>query len=309
MDWRYLGSISDAKKCGCSGVYLIVHKGKFDRVVYVGVSNNVGRRITEHYNEYLRGNRTIYNAGYHDDVYKFMSSYKVHNHITHYKNLAANYNLWGCTTLYAEPPKNLLAKEQYFSFLWKDILLNKYLPQLVVWALPMTNYNYTNATKIESVIQTKLITRFYLRGFFNVKEISILGKIEHPLLKKISTNIGTLNLEPASELIFSNLDSITIPVDVKNIFCTQLQEELSSRDKNKEKVRLAKAQKVELYKNYGKYWTIEDLEKLRVMLVDFRMTPHEISSYLHRQPKAIIKRISDNDKLSNKKWREHLKWL
>ena len=68
MKWRFLGSLSEARKSGCSGVYLIVHQGVFDRVVYVGVSNNVGRRISEHYEGYLRGNRTIYNAGQNDDV-------------------------------------------------------------------------------------------------------------------------------------------------------------------------------------------------------------------------------------------------
>ncbi|HFV7132458.1 TPA: GIY-YIG nuclease family protein, partial [Escherichia coli] len=52
MEWRFLGSLSEARKSGCSGVYLIVHKGLFSRVVYVGVSCNVGRRITEHYDGY-----------------------------------------------------------------------------------------------------------------------------------------------------------------------------------------------------------------------------------------------------------------
>lgn len=74
MEWRFLGSLSEARKSGCSGVYLIVHKGLFSRVVYVGVSCNVGRRITEHYDGYLRGNRTIYDAGHDEDVYRFMSA-------------------------------------------------------------------------------------------------------------------------------------------------------------------------------------------------------------------------------------------
>nr|WP_246875721.1 GIY-YIG nuclease family protein [Pantoea ananatis] len=54
MEWRFLGSILEARKSGCSGVYLIVHKGLFNRVVYVGVSCNVGRRINEHYEGYMR---------------------------------------------------------------------------------------------------------------------------------------------------------------------------------------------------------------------------------------------------------------
>ncbi|TOG70983.1 hypothetical protein CGI95_25155, partial [Vibrio parahaemolyticus] len=75
---------------------------------------------------------------------------------------------------------NLLSEEQQFGFQWEDILLNKYLPQLVVWALPFADYTYEKATLIESVIQTKLVKAFDLRGFFNLKQISILGKIEKP---------------------------------------------------------------------------------------------------------------------------------
>ncbi len=63
------------------------------------------------------------------------------------------------------------------------------------------------------------------------------------------------------------------------------------------------------YKNYGKPWTYEDLEKLRVMLVDFNMKPSEMVTYLERSSWSIHKRINDNDKLSMNKWRESLKWL
>lgn len=27
MNWRYLGTLHDARQSGCSGVYLIVHRG------------------------------------------------------------------------------------------------------------------------------------------------------------------------------------------------------------------------------------------------------------------------------------------
>lgn len=309
MEWRYLGALRDAKTSGCSGVYLIVHRGIFDRVVYVGVSNNIGRRITEHYEGYLRGNRTIYNAGIHDDVYTFMSTLGIYNHIKFYQKLAHNYNIWASTTIHFDTPRNLLAEKQEFSSKWQDILFNKYLPQLVVWGLPMLNYNYLDATKIESVIQSKLIKAFNLRGFFNVKNISILGKIEHPQLKRILPYINTLNLEPASKLIFDSLNLPEIPFEVGNIFSRQLEYEIVQRKNEKQKEILIQENKSSSYKNYGKVWTPEDQEKLRVMLVVFNMTPKEMSQYLLRQPSAIAKRISDNDKLSNKKWREHLKWL
>ncbi|MDZ7204358.1 GIY-YIG nuclease family protein, partial [Escherichia coli] len=138
-------------------VYLIVHKGLFSRVVYVGVSCNVGRRITEHYDGYLRGNRTIYDAGHDEDVYRFMSAYKIHNHTKYYQALANDYKIWASTTMYSDLPKNMLAKSQTFDTDWQSIALEKYIPQLVVWALPMAKYCYSNASMIESVIQSKLI--------------------------------------------------------------------------------------------------------------------------------------------------------
>ncbi|MCQ8859933.1 GIY-YIG nuclease family protein [Plesiomonas shigelloides] len=309
MNWRFLGSLAEARKSGCSGVYLIVHQGVFERVVYVGVSNNVGRRISEHYESYLRGNRAIYNAGHNDDVYKFMSAYKIHNHIKYYQELANQYKIWASTTIDLRTPINLLSEKQQFGFQWEDILLNKYLPQLVVWALPLANYTYEKATKIESVIQTKLIKAFDLRGFFNLKQISILGKIEQPNLTKISQCIESPKLDSASQVIFNNLHMAGVPIEAHRIFSVQLDKDISQRVKEKE-VRLASRQKkIFRHENYGKPWTLKEQEKLRVMLVDFEMKPSQMASHLGRDPRAIAKRISDNDKLSQGKWRQDLKWL
>ncbi|MBA1636856.1 GIY-YIG nuclease family protein, partial [Escherichia coli] len=67
--------------------------------------------------------------------------------------------------------------------------------------------------------------------------------------------------------------------------------------------------KVSLYENYGKPWTLKEMEKLRVMLVDFDLSPIEISEYLGREPRSISKKISENDKVTNYKWRESVGWL
>ena len=100
-----------------------------------------------------------------------------------------------------------------------------------------------------------------------------------------------------------------IPIEAHRIFSVQLDKEISQRVKEKE-ARLALRQKNILrYENYGKPWTHKDQEKLRVMLVDFEMKPSQIASYLGKDPRAITKRISDNDKLSQGKWRQDLKWL
>ncbi|EOJ5568839.1 GIY-YIG nuclease family protein, partial [Escherichia coli] len=53
----------------------------------------------------------------------------------------------------------------------------------------------------------------------------------------------------------------------------------------------------------------KEMEKLRVMLVDFDLSPIEISEYLGREPRSISKKISENDKVTNYKWRESVGWL
>ncbi|ECE7998098.1 GIY-YIG nuclease family protein [Salmonella enterica subsp. enterica serovar Bareilly] len=310
MEWRFLGSLSEARKSGCSGVYLIVHKGLFSRVVYVGVSCNVGRRITEHYDGYLRGNRTIYDAGHDEDVYRFMSAYKIHNHTKYYQALANDYKIWASTTMYSDLPKNMLAKSQTFDTDWQSIALEKYIPQLVVWALPMAKYCYSNASRIESVIQSKLIKSFDLRGFFNIKQLSILGKIEYPYMEKVKVFIiNTPDLDPASQLIFSNLYNKKTDNNFCKEFRSQFKSEIFQRESETQRKRTIREHKVSLYENYGKPWTLKEMEKLRVMLVDFDLSPTEISEYLGREPHSISKKISENDKVTNYKWRESVGWL
>lgn len=310
MEWRFLGSLSDARRADCSGVYLIVHQGLFNRVVYVGVSCNVGRRINEHYEGYLRGNRTIYNAGHNDDVYRLMSTYKIRNHIKYYQSLARDYEIWGSTTLHFDTPKNILAKNQTFDATWESIAFEKYIPQLVVWALPMANYCYSNATKIESVIQSKLIKSFDLSGFFNAKYVSILGKIEKPYLKKVKCLIIDVpDVDSASKIIFSNLYSKKIDENFCREFHSQFESEISQREKGIQRRQEIRNHKISLHENYGKPWTLKEMEKLRVMLVDFDMSPTEISDYLGRGPRSISKKIIENDKITNHKWRESVGWL
>ena len=281
MEWRFLGSISDARKSGCSGVYLIVHQGLFNRVVYVGVSCNVGRRISEHYEGYLRGNRTIYNAGQNEDVYRFMSVYKIHNHTKYYQAMAKDYKIWASTALHSNSPKNLLVKNQNFDATWESIALEKYIPQLVVWALPLANYCYSNASRIESVIQSKLIKSFDLRGFFNIKQLSILGKIEHPFLENIKVFItNSPDVDAASQIIFNNFFSRKSDSNFNKEFFSQFEGEIFQRESETQRKRAIRGREVSLYENYGKPWTLKEMEKLRVMLVDFNMSPTEISECL-----------------------------
>jgi hypothetical protein len=257
----------------------------------------------------MRGNRTIYNAGRNVDVYRFMSALNIRNHTKHYQGLASQYKIWASTTVYAETPHNLLDTEQDFSNQWQDIALNIYIPQLVVWALPISNYTYDGASKIESIIQKKIVNAFDLRGFFNIKQLSILGKIEYPLLDKITLDAFPPELDKASQIILSSLNESNIPISAHKIIATQLKSESEERAKLTEETQIKRKTILYRHKNYEKPWTLEHLEKLRVMLVEFELTPSQMSPYLGRDPRAIATRISNNDKLSNKMWRKGIKWL
>lgn len=174
----------------------------------------------------------------------------------------------------------------------------------------MANYCYSNATKIESVIQSKLIKSFDLRGFFNAKYLSILGKIEKPYLEKIKYFIiDSPDVDVASKLILSNLYVRKIDENFSKEFHSQFESEIFQREKETQRKRAIRNHKVSLYENYGKPWTLKEMEKLRVMLVDFDMSPTEISDYLGREPHSISKKISENDKITNHKWRESVGWL
>lgn len=310
MKWKCLGSLKEAKSSGCSGIYLIVHKGALNRIVYVGVSVNVGRRMREHYEGYLRGNRTIYNVDESEDVYSLMSSYLIHNHIKEYKNLANVKKIWASTTITSIEPKNLLSSNQNFSEEWEQILHKKYLPNLCVWALPLSNYTYEKATIIESLIQSRIIKTFDLRGFFNLKDISILGKIENTKVRKINIDFDCLpDLDDASKIVIKNINKSTTPPTAFSLAKIQLQDVITVREIARKK-RVEVREKTALkYRNNGKPWSTTDLEKLRVMVVEFEMTASEFSQHLGRAPRAVAKRIEYNDKLSFKKWRESIELL
>jgi len=310
MKWKDLGSLEQAKNSGCSGVYLIVHNGKLNRVVYVGVSVNVGRRINEHYEGYLRGNRTICHVQADQDIYSLLSAHNIRNHIKEYQRLAKNMKIWGSTTIYKDPAINLLDDNQVFDLKWKNFVSDKYIPHLSVLALPMLNYSYESATKIESVIQNRLVKAFDLRGFFNLKSISVLGKIEHPKLTKLDFDVTPPpRLDFASQLLLSNFTKEPFSDTAHEIIFSQLEKEINQREMARKVAQNKRDRGNSSYKKYGLPWTQEDLEKLRVMIVDFDLSPIEMSKYLDRSPCTIAKCIEKNDKFSNRMWRQGLKWL
>ena len=161
--WVSLGPLFEATSSSHSGVYLIVHEGKRKRVVYVGVSAQIGNRINQHYVAYLRGKRTFFDAGRDDDVYEIVTGFELRNHVANYRRLAKKGKVWASTTVEQKAGKNLLLPNEKFEGSWREILKEKYLPCLHAWAMPISDYTYEKACVLESAIQHRLIAAFDLR--------------------------------------------------------------------------------------------------------------------------------------------------
>jgi len=311
MRWIDLGPISNCNYSTPGGVYLLVHRGKYNRVIYVGTSSYIAERCRQHYIGFLSGHRTIWRVTSDDDVYAFMSSWGLRNYITYFRKLARAKKLWASTTLDKNLPENLLLRPDSFDQDWKDWLHQQYLPRISVWALEFKNYDAQACMKIESAIQQRLVDAFKLGRFFNHKDYSILGKVEFnssfQRLKLPFSN--TPNLDEASKLIFESITDKKIPDRAIQLAGEQLSDVIRERNiARSERWKAIKARRAR-HTNHGKPWTRMDAEKLRVMLVEFDMNSKEIASYLSRTTKAVQIQIERNDKLSNRRWRSSIEFL
>jgi len=308
MEWRYLGKLIDAFGCNFGGVYLIVHEGFYNRVVYVGTTNCIGRRMQQHFEGYLRGNRTIWKISKQEDAYSLMASFEIRDYVSYFRKLAEKDYIWASTTIERIMPTNLLLPGKIFDEHWKEFTLKEYLPNIGIWALKITPYCAKKAVIIESGIQQRLIKIFNLGRFFNHKDLTILGKIEfNDHFIKLKQSFGNEpNLDEASKLAFRSLPDNKIPKEAIEIAKKQLADVISERieiKKDKQSKLLTK------YPSHGSQWTPMEIEKLRVMLVQFNMTPLGISKVLGRKSSSIRKKIENNDKLTNRRWREGIQYL
>lgn len=311
MRWIYLGGMKRAMNHNFGGVYLLVHEGFLNRVVYVGVSEFIGRRIFQHYQGFLRGNRSAWKVTDSEDLYFLMSSVGTKNYIKYFRGLALQGKVWASTTLDLVSPKNLLMPKQDFELSWREYVEDKYVPRLGVWALNVSPFDRRRSVLIESAIQQRLVSGFWLGRFFNHKDYSVLGKIErNSKMVRIKENIGNIpELDDASKVFLSSLSDSNLPELGVKLARAQLSPIIRIRD-NQRKIRLAAIAAVkERYPRHGWEWGLVDEEKLRVMLVDFEMSVAEIAKELGRKPGSVRKRIDRNDKFTAGRWRQDIKNL
>jgi hypothetical protein len=306
LTWARLGKLSDLEGTDKGGVYLLIHEGKFNRVLYVGTTSNFSQRLATHRDGFLRGNRTIWKVTAKDDIYCLMTAWHLKNSVSYFKKLAEQDMLWGTTTMEMLSPKNLLAQEKPFSSEWLEFLRTEYLPRISVWALKLDPYSAQTAVLIESAIQQRLVKVFQLGRFFNHKDLSILGKIEFNSnvvrIKRPFLNVP--DVDEASKLVFAALDAKSIPEAAVTLAAAQLKKVIDARAINKQKREETRQKLNILYPRQGLKWEPVDDEKLRSMLVDFKMTAAEISPILGRKTSSIHSHIVRRDKLTDRVWRK-----
>ncbi|MCU6500031.1 GIY-YIG nuclease family protein [Rugamonas sp. A1-17] len=305
LNWARLGRLGALEGTDRGGVYLLVHEGKFNRVIYVGTTGNFAQRFATHLEGYLSGYRSIWKAQANEDIYALMTSWHLKNQLKYYQTLAQRGALWGTTTLATLNPRNLLAPGQRFNDEWDDFVRKEYLPHIVAWGLKLEPYDARYAALIESAIQQRLVQVFRLGVFFKRKDLSVLGKIEFfSRLIRIRESFANLpDVDAASKLVLSSLAEKHVPAAALKLAAEQLHDTLSMRQPRLEKLAARRAQVADKYPRQGTKWEPVDEEKLRVMLVDFDMSPAAMSPILERKAASIRRHIEQRDRFTAGAWR------
>jgi hypothetical protein len=178
LKWIYGGTMSRPKLLIGGGVYVLVHHGINERIIYVGTTTSFERRWTEHIEGMRRGNRTVWRLGGREDIYDLMSSQGSKDSYKYYRKMALNHKLWASTAILKTSFSNELNELDDFQKNWFDYTVQSFQPNIHLWACPM-NERLEYATILESQIQRVLKINFKIGAHINKNNMSWLGKIEH----------------------------------------------------------------------------------------------------------------------------------
>ena len=305
--WTNFGNLSEFKSTLLSGCYVFVWDKK--RIIYVGTSSDIEKRLHYHVNSIRSGKRPVWRVDDNDDIYDLMKNFKS-NKKKYLKLLANNGYAW---INYENTSKveNLLNPTDDFDENWKDYIESEFLPKIEVWATGI-NGNKTLATTLESRIQILLRSAFNLGSLYSKFNQSWLGKVEHPninnrvkfnfqnypetdeqtleVLNCINDtyleNISFLNNGPRKKKI-----KIFNPAFEQKIKYTNRKKPINENVKRSVKIRVEEIKELKKkYKFYGTPWTkVED--NIIKLLVENKVKIDDISSELSRSPKEISERL------------------
>lgn len=179
--WEYYGTLNKLHPCDKIGVYLIVHGGNVNRIIYVGTTVNGNKRLNEHRIGTLNGKRTIWRVGSveNHDIYNLMS----HEHMDqsglmykYYYRLAKNGKLWATTTIEKDDVINDLNKKDNFAKKWKQYVEDEYINKLHIWFCEISDPE--KRIILESQIQRAFKANYRIGSHIHKKGMCWLGKIE-----------------------------------------------------------------------------------------------------------------------------------
>lgn len=282
-DWNYHGTLDDICSNNGKGVYILVHRGKPNRLIYVGTTNCFNRRLEQHRQGMLCGNRSVWRLNEDEDIYELMSHQGISDlgKYKYYVSLAKKGKLWASTTLDKGEIKNDLLNKDDFEMNWRSYVENSYIKRIDIWTCNMEESN-EKIIQLESQIQRAFKNNFRIGSHIHSRGMCWLGKIEY---------LGYIYNEKFKFKRYPDLDTNSIEL-LKNLTDCRVikyskQSYIKKREFKKEKLRLLRLE----YKYAGDRW--DPLENdIIYTCCNLGISVEDIAiNYLQRSPSEVKKRI------------------
>lgn len=179
----------------CKGVYLLVHKGLENRIIYVGQSaegEGIARRVDHFVAEVLRGRKTVWRPEGGSDIYDLMSE----RDNDWYLHLVRTGRLW-----IADDGMKVELTREDFDQKWKAYVVHEYLRQLRVWCCEIDD-----SKNLESQIQYALC-KYWSIGYYNSRS-TFLGRlsVNASLRRSVCFQFGNIpNVDRETQRILADL--------------------------------------------------------------------------------------------------------
>ncbi len=178
FDWEYKGTLSNITATNSKGIYLLVYRGNPNRIIYVGTTNCFKRRLNQHREGMIAGQRTVWRVKENEDIYALMSYKGEKEKYKYYYSLAKKGLLWASTTLEKEQVQNDLKKKDNFETEWKDFVSNNYINKIDIWTCDLNGCE-NRIIQLESQIQRAFKSNFFIGSHIHKEGMCWLGKIEN----------------------------------------------------------------------------------------------------------------------------------
>ncbi len=283
FDWEYHGTLDNISSTNNKGVYLLVHRGVPNRIIYVGTTNCFNRRLKQHKHGLLEGNRPVWRIGADEDIYELMSYQGVGGRASmfkYYASLAKKGKLWASTTLDKIDIKNDLLKKDNFEVNWKSYVENSYIKCIDIWTCSIFGSD-EKMIQLESQIQRAFKKNFMIGSHIHNTGMCWLGKIEY--LGEIYDYTFRFkrypDLDPDSIALLKNLTDTKVIKYFKQSY-------IEKERLKKEKLELLKSK----YKYAGDPWHAKENDFI-YFCCNLGVSAEDIAIKLLRSPDEVKKRI------------------